>query len=1398
MSKKLVIGVGALIVVVIAAGLVVWLMGLGGGDSRPVRVETTVERARDIPVPAKAPNRFPNANSGVNDLVGEYESGQSSAEEVASKAPLHWASLVAVEIHVDGGVDELINTLEANGAILMGSGETYIEAYVPVSYLSQASTLPGVIWMQPIVPPAGDNNPSSQPAWSPFDPASEHRATSWHNEGYRGEGVKIGIIDTGFIGFSSHMGTELPESVHARCFLEDPTLFERYTSDIADCEYDEEHGTAVAEALFDFAPGATFYISQSTGKAQLRDTVDWMISEGVTVINMSLGYVWDGPGDGTSPFGNSLLKTVDHAVDSGIIWVTSAGNDANGDVWTGEYNDADSNGWIEFSADCEPDIRSPCEDNRVSILEGSTFIAELRWDDPWGRTASAKHDLDLYLYDSQGEVVQSSRDRQRFGQASNRFSNPYEMLSYTVPAGKADVYSLRVTYRQGRPPLSESDPPVWIQLRSFTGADGALNYATPERSIGTPADSGNPGMLAVGAIAWDDWEEGDVRDYSSRGPTLDRRNKPDIVGSDGGYSAVKERYWPGTSQAAPHVAGLAVLVRQRYSDLSPAGVANFLKHRAAVPEGVSVPNDEWGYGFAQLTTDDLTNAPLQEPTPQPKPTPTPVVTSGALVSGTVLFNGRPLSEFTDKTPQIWAASWEDRRYPSIEISYDTSTGEYAIRGLPPGGYDLGVYVDVSQPFDGELGMPLDFLDWKSLDILVDQTVFKFDIDLPRVIRLNRPVDSINGLTNEEDPAIHPGGPLQIAWDPIDEADSYVVQIEKNWADNRYAEGPLVDFNETVFSTSIEVDLPISDADEWYELSVYAYDSGGRVVGQLVIEEGGYVFHYDFRIAGPEAPAPAATPQPTPPADLSFASISAGWAHTCGVTKSGNALCWGRNDYGQATPPVGVSFESVSAGSVHTCGVTTSGDALCWGHDNEGQATPPAGVSFASVSTGWAHTCGVTTSGNALCWGRNDDGQATPPVGVSFASVSAGWQHTCGVTKSGNALCWGRNDDGQATPPAGVSFASVSAGWDHTCGVTTSGDALCWGDDGQGQATSPAAASFASVSAGDDYTCGVTTSGDALCWGNDFYGRATPPAGVSLASVSVGDYHTCGVTTAGDAICWGDDGHGQATPPAGVSFASVSAGGFHTCGMTTSGDALCWGEDSDGQATPPAGMSFASVSAGGFHTCGMTTSGDALCWGRNDDGQATPPSGVSFASVSAGTYYTCGVTTSGDALCWGRDNDGQARPPSGVSFTSVSAGWRHTCGVTTAGDALCWGRNDYGQATPPSGVAFASVSAGYFHTCGVTTSGDALCWGRNDYGQATPPAGVSFTSVSAGVEHTCGVTNPGDALCWGRNDDGQATLPAGVSFTSVSAGTAHTCGVTTSGDVFCWGRLNTVIPGPLNR
>ena len=116
-------------------------------------------------------------------------------------------------------------------------------------------------------------------------------------------------------------------------------------------------------------------------------------------------------------------------------------------------------------------------------------------------------------------------------------------------------------------------------------------------SIENPAESANRGLVAVGAANWA--TPSTIEPFSSRGPTTDGRVKPDTVVADRGDSA---SYGPGgffgTSQAAPHVAGLAALVRQRFPGLTPAQLADYLEMQAE-PRG-GVPNNDWGFGLAQL------------------------------------------------------------------------------------------------------------------------------------------------------------------------------------------------------------------------------------------------------------------------------------------------------------------------------------------------------------------------------------------------------------------------------------------------------------------------------------------------------------------------------------------------------------------------------------------------------------------------------------------------------------------------------------------------------------------------------------------------------------------------------------------------------------------------------
>ena len=155
--------------------------------------------------------------------------------------------------------------------------------------------------------------------------------------------------------------------------------------------------------------------------------------------------------------------------------------------------------------------------------------------------------------------------------------------------------------------------------------------------------------------------------------------------------------------------------------------------------------------------------------------------------------------------------------------------------------------------------------------------------------------------------------------------------------------------------------------------------------------------------------------------VSFASVSAGGDHTCGVKTDSSVACWGSNAYGKSTPPAG-SFTSVSVGQDHTCGVKTGGSVVCWGFSSC-QVTSPAG-SFASVSAGSYHTCGVARGGSVVCGVPITTGNPPRLPGPS-PPQRRGKSHLRG--KDGRLYrLLGFNKYGQSTPPGG-SFASLSAG-----------------------------------------------------------------------------------------------------------------------------------------------------------------------------------------------------------------------------------------------------------------------------------------------------------------------------------------------------------------------------------
>ncbi|MBC7897014.1 MAG: Ig-like domain-containing protein [Cytophagaceae bacterium] len=192
----------------------------------------------------------------------------------------------------------------------------------------------------------------------------------------------------------------------------------------------------------------------------------------------------------------------------------------------------------------------------------------------------------------------------------------------------------------------------------------------------------------------------------------------------------------------------------------------------------------------------------------------------------------------------------------------------------------------------------------------------------------------------------------------------------------------------------------------------------------------------------------------------FVQVASGQAHRCGRSTTGTAWCWGFNIVGQvgngtttnAPFPVQIPggappYAQLTAGAAHTCALTSTGAAWCWGLGNSGQlgnnaasiqlspvAVQAPGVAFVELAAGAFHTCGRTAAGAIWCWGQNDVGQvgsnnaadaliAVPVQGAPppFVELVSGGGHSCARTAAGDVWCWGSNGEGQLGNPA-VSFS----------------------------------------------------------------------------------------------------------------------------------------------------------------------------------------------------------------------------------------------------------------------------------------------------------------------------------------------------------------------------------------
>jgi len=366
-------------------------------------------------------------------------------------------------------------------------------------------------------------------------------AAAFHAQGITGAGVKIAVIDVGFAGLSASQARgDLPYSVITRDFT--GTGIDTGLS----------HGTAVAEIVYDIAPGATLYLVKIANEVDLDNAVTYCIGEGVHIIVHSLGWFNTNFYDGTG----TLAQIVNRAASAGILWVQAAGNSGRRHYGP-TFTDANSDGWHDI-------------DVTLTANAGDRILLYLTWDS-WPQSAD---DYDLFLFDPAGNLVASSTKTQAGAE------QPTERI-YTT-ATVSGTYRVRIQKASGAAKRLALFS-VYQDLSPFDAAS----------SLVTPADV--EAALSVAAIGWQNYTTGPAEPYSSRGPTKDGRQKPDLSAPDNVTTGVSYyNPFPGTSAAAPHVAGVAALLKAENPGLSAADL------RARLLSFCVSMGDPYTYGAGRL------------------------------------------------------------------------------------------------------------------------------------------------------------------------------------------------------------------------------------------------------------------------------------------------------------------------------------------------------------------------------------------------------------------------------------------------------------------------------------------------------------------------------------------------------------------------------------------------------------------------------------------------------------------------------------------------------------------------------------------------------------------------------------------------------------------------------
>ncbi len=379
------------------------------------------------------------------------------------------------------------------------------------------------------------------------------------------------------------------------------------------------------------APGADLVVSSTTWYlSDMIQELNWVTQQGVDVINLSLGSLFDGPLDGTSLFEQIIDQLFE---EQGIPTVIAGGNDNENSLHI--LGTLPSGQTKRYSFVTFDPTSSKLREYFPDYPSGSYFVINALWKgeaDLTFRIFTPTDQISLGNYSNPSEGLNPVLNAawkavSNYGKENrmNRFYAPF-MENVSLGAPETGTGFVLEVFNP-----STVEVTVHIYLSGDRGASGPwlAHWQESEPALDSRYLVSSPATadkaIAVTSYVTTEWDDasggpngyksnlrGQISKFASRGPRVDETvNKPNIAApgelilsaaSPNAYFDVSyadlSGMW-GTSMATPHVAGSIALIMEAFPEVkkNPTMILDAL-YQNVNTEGVegSLPNSVWGGG----------------------------------------------------------------------------------------------------------------------------------------------------------------------------------------------------------------------------------------------------------------------------------------------------------------------------------------------------------------------------------------------------------------------------------------------------------------------------------------------------------------------------------------------------------------------------------------------------------------------------------------------------------------------------------------------------------------------------------------------------------------------------------------------------------------------------------